>query len=163
MHRVVNLSSLPRGYFEIGILSGKTPFNLGTLWRSAFQLGAAGIFTIGRRYPQQASDTVKAWKHVALREFETLDEFLAAQPYACKLVGIEMGGRPLRTYAHPERALYLLGAEDNGLSRGALAACQEVLSLPAVRTDSYNVAVAGSIVMYDRLAKAGTLLHSSSK
>ncbi len=36
-------------YFEIGIFHPKTKENIGTLWRSAYQLGAAGIFTIGKR------------------------------------------------------------------------------------------------------------------
>lgn len=31
-----------RGYFEIGVYHPKTPMNVGTLWRSAYQLGAAG-------------------------------------------------------------------------------------------------------------------------
>jgi tRNA C32,U32 (ribose-2'-O)-methylase TrmJ len=32
-------------------------------------------------------------------------------------------------------------------------ACHERVALPSVRYSSYNVAVAGSIVLYDRLAK----------
>jgi tRNA G18 (ribose-2'-O)-methylase SpoU len=142
-----------RGYFEIGIFHGKTPANLGTLWRSAYQLGAAGIFTIGRRYRQQASDTYKSWRHVPLREYPDLAAFLAAQPYSCQIVGVEMGGVPLTSFTHPERAIYVLGAEDAGLSAAALTACESVISLPAARTRSFNVAVAGSIVMYDRLVR----------
>ena len=145
-----------RGFFEIGIYRGKTPANVGTLWRSAYQLGAAGIFTVGRRYPQQASDTVKAHRHIPLREFLDLDALLAAQPYGCPIVAIEMGGRPLQSFVHPERAIYLLGAEDNGIPASALARCQHVVSLPSVRTQSYNVSVAGSLVMYDRFNKLGS-------
>src|SRR5688500_6838152 len=103
---------MSRGYFEIGIASGKTVENVGTLWRSAYQLGAAGIFTIGRRYPRQASDTLKTSRHIPLREFENLDAFLAAQPSDCQVIGVEMGGEQLPTFNHPERAIYLLGAED---------------------------------------------------
>jgi tRNA(Leu) C34 or U34 (ribose-2'-O)-methylase TrmL len=44
-------------YFEIGIYHPKTRNNVGTLWRSAYQLGASGLFTIGRRYERQSSDT----------------------------------------------------------------------------------------------------------
>lgn len=66
---------MTRGYFEIGIYRPKTPMNLGTLWRSAFQMGAAGIFVVGQRWPEgQASDTVKAWRHVPLRKYADLDE-----------------------------------------------------------------------------------------
>lgn len=141
---------MTRGYFEIGIYQGKTPANLGTLWRSAFQLGAAGIFVIGARYHRQTSDTVKAYRHIPLREFQDFDHFQNSRPYDCLLIGIEMGGRPLSGYCHPERAIYLLGAEDHGLPKKAIEKCQSVISLEAVNTLSYNVAVAGSLVMYHR-------------
>lgn len=146
---------MARGFFEIGIFRGKTPANVGTLWRSAYQLGAAGIFTVGRRYPQQASDTIKAHRHIPLREYLDLDAMLAAQPYGCPVVAVEMGGTALGAFNHPERALYLLGAEDAGIPPAILERCQHVVSLPAIRSNSYNVAVAGSIVMYDRQAKRG--------
>jgi len=140
-----------RGYFEIGIYNCKTPQNLGTLWRSAYQLGAAGIFTIGHRYQKQVSDTLKAYRHIPLRQFETFEQFMHARPHECPLVGIEMGGKTLGGFTHPERAIYLLGAEDHGLPPNILEKCQHVISLESVRTESFNVAVAGSIVMYSRM------------
>jgi tRNA G18 (ribose-2'-O)-methylase SpoU len=141
---------MTRGYFEIGIFNTKTPHNLGTLWRSAYQLGAAGIFTIGHRYSKQASDTVKAYRHIPLRMFENFDEFMAARPHDCPLIAVEMGGKPLSRFTHPERAIYLLGAEDHGLPQRIIDKCQHIISLEAARTESYNVAVAGSLVMYNR-------------
>lgn len=143
-----------RGYFEIGIYHGKTPANLGTLWRSAYQLGAAGIFLIGNRFHKQASDTVKAYRHIPLREYLDFEHFQSARPYDCVLVGVEMGGRPLSGYHHPERAIYLLGAEDHGLPKQVTEKCQSIISLEALNTLSYNVAVAGSLVMYHRQFKA---------
>jgi tRNA G18 (ribose-2'-O)-methylase SpoU len=142
-----------RGFFEIGIFHSKTPANVGTLWRSAFQMGAAGIFTVGQRYKAQASDTVKAYRSVPMREHANFDALLAALPYSCPIVAVEMGGRPIRNYAHPERACYLLGAEDHGIPASVLARCHQVICLPASRTESYNVAVAGSLVMFDRQTK----------
>lgn len=139
-----------RGYFEIGIYNGKTIANLGTLWRSAYQLGAAGIFVIGSRFQRQAADTVKAYRHIPLREFRDFNHFLGARPYDCVLIGIEMGGRNLTGYHHAERAIYLLGAEDSGLPDKIKVHCQSIVSLEAVNAESYNVAVAGSIVMYHR-------------
>lgn len=144
-----------RGFFEIGIYRGKTPANVGTLWRSAYQMGAAGIFTVGRRYPQQASDTVKAHKHIPCRQYDDFEAFIAANPYGAPIVAVEMGGRPLANFVHPERAIYLLGSEDFGIPPSVLAKCHHIVSLPAVRTESYNVAVAGSLVMYDRQTKLG--------
>lgn len=142
--------SSPRGFFEIGVYHPKTEANLGTLMRSAYQLGAAGVFTIGRRYREQASDTLKTFRHVPVRHFATFDEFNAARPMAARLVGVEMGGKALGETSHPQSAVYLLGAEDHGLPPDVLAACQQVISLDAIRTASYNVAVAGSLVMYHR-------------
>lgn len=146
---------MSRGFFEIGIYRGKTPENVGTLWRSAYQLGAAGIFTIGKRYPQQASDTLKTHRHVPSREFSTFEAFRDSLPLECLLIAVEMGGQSLPSFKHPERAVYLLGSEDNGLPKSVLEQCHGIVSLPSVRTNSYNVAMAGSIVMYDRLVKMG--------
>jgi tRNA G18 (ribose-2'-O)-methylase SpoU len=142
-------------YYEIGIYNTKTETNVGTLWRSAYQLGASGIFTIGRRYRHQCSDTPKTPRHIPLREYETFEEFLANRPFSALIVGIEMGGRKLSGYTHPKQAIYLLGAEDYGLPEKILKQCNSVLSLEAVNQESYNVAVAGSIVMYHRMFMRG--------
>src|SRR5262249_39255923 len=141
---------MSRGYFEIGIYHGKSTHNLGTLWRSAYQLGAAGIFTIGARFPKQASDTRKSWRHRPGRGYVGVEHLKSSRPNGALLVGIEMGGRPLRGYCHPEAAVYLLGAEDHGIPAAIAKRCNSLISLDAIRTASYNVAVAGSIVMYHR-------------
>lgn len=143
-----------RGFFGIGIERSKTPVNVGTLWRSAGILGASFIFTIGRRYPRQASDTIKSWRHIPLWTFETLDDFYEHLPYDCQLVGVELDERakPLATFKHPERCCYLLGAEDHGLTNAAIERCHRLVVLPG--DYSLNVATAGSIVLYDRVTKA---------
>lgn len=138
-------------YFEIGIYQSKTVDNLGTLWRTAYQLGAAGVFTIGRRYKNQPSDPFKVPRHLPLRNFENFDQFLGARPSGALLVGVEQGGTPLSQFDHPPQAVYLLGAEDFGLPASVLDKCNTVVSLEAMIKSSYNVAVAGSIVMYDRV------------
>lgn len=141
------------GFCGIGIERSKTPVNVGTLWRSAAILGADFIFTVGKRYPRQASDTIKAWRHIPFWEFEDLDDLRT--PYDCRLVGVEMDDRArmVAAFMHPARAVYLLGAEDNGLTRKALDRCHELIRLPGAY--SLNVAVAGSIVLHDRAAKLG--------
>ena len=145
-----------RGYFGIGIENMKTGSNLGTLWRSASILGAAFIFVIGRRYSHQCSDTVKAWKHIPLYHYDTFSEFHKSLPKACRLVGLELlpESIPVTLFTHPERCIYLLGAEDNGLSSEAIDKCHHTVRLPGVYC--LNVSVAGSIIMYDRLSKGHT-------
>ena len=41
------INNFENEFFGIGIQNGKTPENLGVLWRSAQNLGASFIFTIG--------------------------------------------------------------------------------------------------------------------
>lgn len=137
-------------YFEIGIYHPKRESNIGTLWRSAYQLGASGIFTIGRRYEHQSSDTIKAIGKLPLRHYLTFDEFKNNRPLGAVLIGIEMCGKPISEFKHPKQAIYLLGSEDNGLPSDVFLKCNAVISLEAVNTLSYNVSIAGSIVMYHR-------------
>mmetsp|Transcript_14365 Transcript_14365/g.46145 ORF Transcript_14365/g.46145 Transcript_14365/m.46145 type:complete len:86 (+) Transcript_14365:351-608(+) len=66
-----------------------------------------------------------------------------------------MGGVPLHEFEHPERAVYVLGSEDAGLPPSVVRACHLCVSLEGLRAASYNVAVAGSILMYDRHRKLG--------
>ncbi len=142
-----------RGFFGIGIVGGKSTANVGTLWRSGFVLGAGFLFTAGARYPRQRSDTVKAWRHVPFFEFETADDLFDNMPAETVPVAVELAAdaRPLASYRHPERCCYLLGAEDVGLPAGVLERCRDVVQLPGWRC--LNVAVAGSVVMYDRIVK----------
>lgn len=141
-----------RGYFGIGIVNGKTPANLGTLWRQAWLYEAGFIFTVGRRYERQASDTPNTPRHVPLFEYADLDDLLAHLPYGCPLVGVELDPRavPLPTFTHPERACYLLGAEDHGLGPSVLERCHALVELPTPRRASMNVAVAGALVLDHR-------------
>ena len=140
-----------RGYFGIGIEHVKSSHNIGTLWRTAHIFGAAFIFTIGRRYQKQPSDTMCSSRHVPLYHYTTLDDMYEHRPYNCQLIGIELDSRavPLETFNHPQRVIYLLGAEDNGLTEVARHRCHAIVQLPS--DYCLNVAVAGSIVMYHRL------------
>ena len=115
------------GFFEIGVWHGKFPQNIGTLWRSAYQLGAAGLFTIGKRYDKQCTDTCKAFRHIPLRHYEDLEDFMAHRPFSAPLIAVEQGGIPLSHFQHPKTAVYLLGAEDHGLSPEIIERCQACL------------------------------------
>jgi len=139
-----------QGYFEVGIFQPNNDPNIGVLWRSAYQLGAAGIFTIGGRSRRMHTDVFHSAYHIPLRHYQTFEDFLVARPEGARLVGIEMGGQPLSQFVHPAQAIYLLGSETNGLPSRILSACNAVIALEAVQRASYNVATAGSIVLYHR-------------
>ena len=141
------------GYFGIGIERGKTEFNYWTLFRTAQIFEASFLFIIGAKFSVGAPDTMKSYRHMPVFSYKDFDDFQEHRPFDCRLIGIELDkdAKDIITYKHPKRAVYLLGSEDNGLSRKAKEACQELIILPGER--SLNVSVAGSIVLYDRIAK----------
>ena len=140
-------------YFAIGIENCKIKANLGTLWRSAHVYDAAFMFVIGRRYERQPSDTTKAWRQIPLFHYDIFEDFYKNLPHDCTLIGVETTptAMPVHRFIHPRRAIYLLGAEDRGLSEQAKEKCHRLLILPGAWC--LNVACAGTIVMYDRLIK----------
>lgn len=145
-----------RGYFGVAVYRPKCEANIGSLWRSADLFGASFLATIGHRYPRrQASDTTNAAMHVPMLHYSCLDELIAGLPYSCPLVGVEMDPRAteLAQFTHPERALYLLGAEDHGLPQVVIDHCHRLVQIPTVKPYSLNVAVAGSCVLFDRHSK----------
>ena len=141
------------GFFGIGILNNANTFNVGTLWRSAYILGASFIFTVIKKYKPQTSDVTKTWTKIPLYHYTSVDDLKSNLPHSTKLIGVELTAAsiPIEQFQHPLRAVYLLGNERIGLSETILQECEDVVSLPG--DFSLNVSVAGSILMYDRVAK----------
>jgi tRNA(Leu) C34 or U34 (ribose-2'-O)-methylase TrmL len=143
---------MKRGRYGIGIYHPKTTENIGTLWRSAHNFGADFIFTIGKRYHKEPSDTTKASRHVPLYHYPDFGDFLSHVPLDSELVFIEQidGAAELERFVHPERAVYVLGAEDEGVPVELMRGHRKT----AINTPMcLNVAVAGSIVMFHRQLK----------
>jgi len=154
----MKVDNLEQGFFGIGIQNGKTPENLGVLWRTAQNLGASFIFTIGNRYAKQASDTHKAVGAMPYFHYDTFDDFYKHLPKGALLIGVELtnDAEALEKFKHPRRGFYLLGAEDHGLSKQAIEKSHKLVKFSSAL--SLNVSVAGSIVMYDRNTK-GTVIY----
>ena len=139
-----------RGYFGIVLHRPKTHFNVGSLLRTADILGCSLFVTVGARYTEQPADTLKSTRRVPLMHFDDWETFKRFRPFDCQLVGVELAldAVDLRRFHHPDRALYVLGAEDDGLPPKVLADCNKIVRLAGAC--SMNVAVAGSIVLYHR-------------
>lgn len=142
-----------QGFFGIGIMHSGQEVNIGTLWRTAYIMGASYIFTIDKKYKAQSSDVTKAWTKIPLYHYESFEEFKENLPFSTRIVALELceDSHDIVEYSHPERAVYLLGNEQSGLSKSILEQCHQVVALPG--NFSLNVAVAGSLVIYDRLSK----------
>ena len=143
-----------RGFYGIGVFHGKNSENIGTLFRSAHCFGADFLFTIGKRYQKQYSDTLKTHRHIRLYHYRDLRDLYVHLPLGCRLIGIEMHpeARPLPGFIHPQQACYLLGAEDHGLNEEAIRTCHMLVEIPGAKR-CLNVSTAGSIVIYDRTLK----------
>jgi tRNA(Leu) C34 or U34 (ribose-2'-O)-methylase TrmL len=77
----------------------------------------------------------------------------ANRPHGTRIVALEVvaGARNLVDFGHPEQAVYLLGPEDGSLSADILRHCDHTVIIPG--DHCLNLAVAGSIAIYDRIAK----------
>jgi tRNA G18 (ribose-2'-O)-methylase SpoU len=147
---------MTRGYFGVAVYRPKTSNNVGSLWRSASLFGAAFLGTVARRYHRQPSDTEGAANHTPLIHYADFDDLIAHLPHGCPIVGVELDPRAtvLTNFVHPERALYLLGAEDDGLPPWVLDRCHYIVQIPTAIPRSMNVACAGSLVMGHRFMEA---------
>jgi tRNA G18 (ribose-2'-O)-methylase SpoU len=154
-----------RGYFGVAVYRPKTTNNVGSLWRSATLFDAAFLGTVASRYQRQPSDTGKAAHGTPLVHYRDFDDLVEHLPHGCPIVGVELDPRavPLTSFVHPERALYLLGAEDDGLPPGVLDMCHYLVQIPTALPRSMNVACAGSLVMGHRfMAKSAKSMAVTS-
>ena len=141
----------PRGYFAIGAERMSKALNLGNLMRSAHGFGASFTFTVGATYKalEAHADTSKSQLHLPHYNWGTLADM--ALPNGCKLVGVELtdDAIDLPSFRHPLRAAYVLGPEAGSLSQPLIDRCDYVVKIPTLFC--VNVAMAGAIVMYDRV------------
>ena len=145
-----------RGYFGIGAEGVSKSANVGALLRTAHAFGASFCFTLGAGFDARAArsaDTSDTALHVPLYRYRS-DETLRL-PQGCVLVGIEMteDAAELPSFRHPLNAAYVLGPERSSLSPAILAQCRHVVRIPT--RFSLNLAVAGALVLYDRLLQHG--------
>jgi tRNA G18 (ribose-2'-O)-methylase SpoU len=148
-------TSLGRGYFAIGAERISKSLNLGNLMRSAHGFGASFTFTIGATYQalEARADTSKGAQHLPHYDWTSLENMQL--PKGCRLVGVELldGAIDLPSFHHPRRAAYVLGPEKGSLSPALLERCDHVVKIPT--SFCINVAMAGAIVMYDRVRSLG--------
>ena len=144
-----------RGFFAIGAEGISKPMNLGNMIRSAHAFGASFVFLVKADYAVQRarSDTSQAEHQVPVYDYATPEDLLL--PRGCRLVGCELvdDAVPLPSFRHPLSAAYVFGPERSSLSPAMLARCHHVVRIPT--RFCINLAVAGAIVMYDRLISLG--------
>jgi len=130
--------------------------NVGSLVRTAHAAAAREVLLVGEReWNVEAARTSELFTTVTqLPTVAALQHHIAAAPW--NLVAIELDDRavPVFEAVYPQRPCFLLGAELGGVPEELLAAADLVVQIPQWGlVPSLNLAVAGSIVLYDHLAK----------
>jgi 23S rRNA (guanosine2251-2'-O)-methyltransferase len=129
--------------------------NLGALVRSADLFGADALIVPGRRSAKDSGVVAKissgASAFVPLFEVTNLVRALERLKGAgFWIYGAEAGGRPAAQTALGGNTLLVLGSEGGGISRLVRETCDALVGIPARgHIDSFNVSVAGGILMYE--------------
>lgn len=121
------------------------PGNVGTLIRCADAFGASVGVSAGcadPTAPKALRASAGAIFRVPIGGFE--------EPAGRRVGLVPRGGVPLRDATLGERAVFVLGAEREGLPPPVAAGCEELASIPlAAGAESLNVAAAGAIALYE--------------
>ena len=130
--------------------------NVGSLVRTAHAVAAEEVLLIGERdWNVEAARTAELYTTVI--QLPDADGFRShLEKRNLKLVAVELDDRAVNLFdaEYPERPCFLLGAELGGVPPELLDDAELVVQIPQWGlVPSLNLAVAGSVVLYDFLAK----------
>ncbi len=135
---------------KILILDGiQDPGNMGSLMRSACAFGFKTLF-IGTGSVDIFNDKVIRSSQGAIfklnYQFGDISEFLNKITHYTTNV---LEGIPLKEIKAEDKVAVILGNEGNGVSKELQALELDAIYIPMQNTESLNVAIAGSIIMYE--------------
>ena len=150
-HDILNdeLENFKRFYFDNLFIYAediRTPFNLGSIFRTAESFGVEKIFlsehcispnnSKARRVAMGTIDYVK-WEHIKLEELPNLP-----------IIALETGGENINNFHFPKTGIAVLGNEELGISAEILKKADSIISIPMYGIKaSINVSVAFGILM----------------
>ena len=147
---VFRRDGLPRGVLpDVGLALWRVgdPGNVGTLVRAADALGPAFVALsegcADATGPKAIRASMGALFRVAVVNFD--------EAPGRRIALVARGGRPLEDIDLGGATTFVLGAERQGLPEHVLARCDERATIPlAPAADSLNVAMAGTVALYER-------------
>lgn len=155
LHRKWRKNEPPRLSLLLEAING--PFNLGAMVRTAAAYRVEHIYLTAMQIDLATSNVGKTAlgtdRYVTSSVHETwADGAAAARSAGYSLVGLELADHatPMHKAELPAPLCLVIGNEDRGLSKTALADCDDVVYLPQLgRVGSLNVATAASIAIYE--------------
>jgi tRNA(Leu) C34 or U34 (ribose-2'-O)-methylase TrmL len=142
----------------VALVDPKFPHNVGAAVRAASCYGIGQVWFSGDRvqlvgargYRLPREERMRGYQEVELRHsdafFEAFDRDVV--PVA---VEVRPGSESLIDFEHPERALYVFGAEDGTLGKAVLRHCHRFVIIPTRHCTNLSAAV--YTALYDRHAK----------
>lgn len=142
--------------FAIAAWNISKEHNVGSLVRTAHATAASEVVLIGDRdWNVEAARTAELYTTVV--QLPDIRSFRAhLQRRGWRLVVVELDERAVSLFdaAYPDRPCFLVGAELGGVPEELIADAGTVVQIPQWGLiPSLNLAVAGSLVVYDYLAK----------
>ena len=142
-----------RGFAIVGLDSPKFAENIGGVLRACGAYGVAQV-NISRcraKHLDVKENTSKAHRHMPTF---IVDDPLEYLPWGTEIVAVDLvdDAVPLPTFIHPERAIYVFGAEDRTLDENILSRAHHRVMIPT--RNCMNLAATVNVVLYDRLAKS---------
>jgi TrmH family RNA methyltransferase len=143
-----------RGELWLAVESVRSPGNLGTLMRTCLAVGARGVIVVGDadlHDPACVRATMGALESLELVRMSPSALVALARATGAQLVGASPDGTcDFRCARYEAATIVLVGSERKGLSEPMRRACDLLVRIPMVgRIDSLNVAVAGSLILYE--------------
>lgn len=162
--KLLDLEQVPVGDRACWMAAGKirTPGNLGTLIRTAHAAGAAGFFLLGDGadpfHPQAVRASMGAIFGLPLVRTNAANVRRWKLKHDVRVIGASPGGDVLfnRT-RYGARVMLMMGDERQGLTAEQLTLCDQLVRIPMHDSlDSLNVAVAGSLLLYEVMRGSST-------
>ncbi len=146
----------------------RSPGNLGTILRTSEAVGAAGVIVLDPSVDPYHPGAVRA-SMAALYSLRfvraTLPEFLGwKKRNGVTIVGATpSAATDYHSFAYPRRVALYLGGERKGLSEERVALCDHTVRIPMTgKTDSLNLAIAASVLLYEVFNQRRAILGHSS-
>ncbi len=152
------LDRIGPGELWLAVEGARSAGNLGTLMRTCLAVGAKGVIALGSLDlydPGCVRATMGAL--AALEVARTTPRALVtlARRSNARVIGTSpRGSRDFRRASYRGATIIVVGCERKGMSPDLLAACDVLVRIPMVGTiDSLNLAVAGSLVLYEAFSQ----------
>jgi TrmH family RNA methyltransferase len=138
----------------LAIEGARSPGNIGTLLRTCLAVGARGVFALGDvdlHDPGCVRATMGALPALELARVSSAELGAIARRSRARIIGTSpLGTHDFRQASYARPAIIAVGCERKGLSGALQRACDVLVRIPMRGAlDSLNLAVAGSLVLYE--------------